>query len=166
MLQQNILSKETAQEKLHRMALEIAENIGDEDSSLVLIGIEKNGYKIAEKLKTFIEKYYHAPIEMLSVSLDKKNPTEIKLSKNIDFDNKSIILIDDVINSGKTFLYALKPLLDFLPKRIQTLAMIERMHKQFPIKPDYVGLSVATTATDNIKVIIEDGEIAGAIFSE
>ncbi|HEY0297878.1 MAG TPA: phosphoribosyltransferase family protein [Arachidicoccus sp.] len=164
MLQQNILSKEAAQEKLHRMALEIAENISDDEDHLVLIGIEKSGYKIAEKLKIYIEKYHHSPIDALSVSFDKANPSEITLSKNIDFNDKNIILIDDVINSGKTFLYALKPLLDFRPKRIQTLAMIERMHKLFPIKPDYVGLSVATTATDNIKVIIEDGEIVGATF--
>ncbi|ANI90502.1 hypothetical protein A9P82_15115 [Arachidicoccus ginsenosidimutans] len=163
MLQQNILSREAAQEKLHRMALEIAENISDDEDNLVLIGIEKSGYKIAEKLKMFIEKYHHAPIEILSLSLDKNYPAEITLSKQIDFNDKNIILVDDVINSGKTFLYALKPLLDFHPKRIQTLAMIERMHKHFPIKPDYVGLSVATTATDHIKVIIEDGEIVGAV---
>lgn len=164
MLQNNILPREAAQEKLHRMALQIAENIGQEDATLILIGIEKSGYNIATKLKSYIGRYCSSPIELLSLSMNKKKPAAITLSSNIDFDDKNIILIDDVINSGKTFLYALKPLLDFHPRRIQTLAMIERMHKLFPIKPDYVGLSVATTATDNIEVIIEDGEIVGATF--
>lgn len=164
MLQNNILPREAAREKLHRMALQIAENIGDEATTLILIGIEKSGYNIATKLKSYIEQYCSSPIALLSLSMDKKKPAEIRLSDNMDFNDKNIILIDDVINSGKTFLYALKPLLDCYPRRIQTLAMIERMHKLFPIKPDYVGLSVATTAADNIKVIIEDGEIVGATF--
>jgi pyrimidine operon attenuation protein/uracil phosphoribosyltransferase len=164
MLEQSILSKEAAQEKLHRMALEIVENIDENEDELVLIGIEKKGYLIAQKLKKYIEQYHSAHIEILSVSLDKNEPKEIVLSKKMNFDNKNIILIDDVINSGKTFLYALKPLLDFRPKRIQTVALIERMHKLFPIKPDYVGLSAATTLQDQIKVIIENDEIVGAIF--
>lgn len=164
MLQNNILPREAAQEKLHRMALQIAENIGEENTALILIGIEKSGYNIATKLKLYIEQYCSSPVELLSLSMDKKKPADITLSGNIDFNDKNIVLIDDVINSGKTFLYALKPLLNFHPRRIQTLAMIERMHKLFPIKPDYVGLSVATTATDNIKVIFEGEEIVGATF--
>lgn len=164
MLEQSILSKEAAQEKLHRMALEIVENTGEDEKELVLIGIEKKGFIIAQKLKTDIEKYLSAHVEILSVSFNKNYPTDIVLSKEMNFDDKNIILIDDVINSGKTFLYALKPLLGFHPKRIRTAALIERMHKLFPIKPDYVGLSVATTLQDQIKVIIENGEIIGAIF--
>ena len=164
MLQNNILPREAALEKLHRMALQIAENIGEENTTLILIGIEKSGYNIATKLKSYIGLYCSSPIELLSLSMDKKKPAEITLSSNVDFNDKNVILIDDVINSGKTFLYALKPLLNFYPRRIQTLAMIERMHKLYPIKPDYVGLSVATTAADNIRVIIEGGEITGATF--
>lgn len=164
MLENNILPREAALEKLHRMALQIAENIGEENTTLILIGIEKSGLNIATKLKSYVELYCSSPIELISLSMDKKKPEQITLSDDFDFNDKNIILIDDVINSGKTFLYALKPLLDFHPRRIQTLAMIERMHKLFPIKPDYVGLSVATTAADNIKVIIEEGEIIGAAF--
>ena len=73
-----------------------------------------------------------------------------------------MILVDDVSNSGRTLLYALKPLLDVHPRRIQTLVLVERMHKLFPVKPDYVGLSVATASQDYIRVEIEEGEIIGA----
>ncbi|MGF7232098.1 phosphoribosyltransferase family protein [Arachidicoccus sp.] len=164
MTKHSILSKESAQEKIHRMALEIAENISEDEGGLILIGIEKNGLAIAAKIKFFLEKYYPKAIDILSLSLNKDFPTEISLNKKVDFNNKNIILIDDVSNSGKTLLYALKPLLEYHPRRIQTLVMIERMHKLFPIKPDYVGLSLATTSQDHIRVIIEDGDLVGVTF--
>ena len=74
----------------------------------------------------------------------------------------NIILIDDVTNSGKTLLYALKPLLDAHPKTIQTLVLVERMHKLFPVKPDFVGLSISTTVEEHIQVETINGEIIGA----
>jgi pyrimidine operon attenuation protein/uracil phosphoribosyltransferase len=80
----------------------------------------------------------------------------------LNFDNLNVVIIDDVTNSGRTILYALKPLMDFHPKRVQTLALVERMHKTFPIKPDYVGLSVATTLQEHIQVEVENGEVTGA----
>lgn len=164
MTQHSILSKESAQEKLHRMALEIAENIGEGEGGLILIGIEKNGVAIAEKIKAFLIKYYRENVEVLSLSLNKDFPEDILLNKVMDLNDKNIVLIDDVSNSGKTLLYALKPLLEYHPKRIQTLVMIERMHKLFPIKPDYVGLSLATTSQDHIHVIIENGDLVGVTF--
>ena len=75
------------------------------------------------------------------MSFDKHLPKDFTLSEDIDFNDKNIILIDDVSNNGKTMLYALKPLLNFQLRRIQTLVLIERMHKLYPVKPDYVGLS-------------------------
>ena len=80
----------------------------------------------------------------------------------MDFNDKTIVLIDDVANSGRTMLYALKPLLLQLPKKIQTLALVERTHKSFPVDVDYVGLSVSTTTDENIVVEVENGEVMGA----
>ncbi|MFX8624421.1 phosphoribosyltransferase family protein, partial [Acinetobacter baumannii] len=82
-----------------------------------------------------------------------------------DFNDKNVLIVDDVANSGKTLLYALKPLLSFHPKRIQTLVLVERMHKLFPVKPDYVGLSVATTLQDMIIVEVANNEINGAYIN-
>ena len=73
-----------------------------------------------------------------------------------------IIIIDDVTNSGKTLLYALKPFLEYYPRKIQTLVLVERSHKTYPIHPDYVGLSLATTLQDHIYVEVKDNEITGA----
>ncbi len=87
---------------------------------------------------------------------------EVFLNREIGFNNQSVILIDDVANSGKTLLYALKPFLNFQPRKIQTLVLVERTHKTFPVQPDYVGLSVATTLEEHIFVELQDDEITGA----
>ncbi len=157
-----ILNAESAGQKLHRMALEIAENLSGDDAPLILVGIRNNGTVIAEIVAGFAKRYLQNEIIVLSVSLDKQHPAEVILSDEIDFTGKNVIVADDVCNSGKTLLYSLKPLLNFHPKRIQTLVLVERMHKYFPVKPDYTGLSIATTSGDFIKVEVQDGKITGA----
>lgn len=157
-----ILSKEVAEQKLHRLALEVAEHISGDDAPLILIGIRNSGTVVAEKIGLFLQPYINTPLEIISVLFNKDLPKEIVLSREIDFNDKNVLLIDDVSNSGKTLLYALKPLLNFYPRRIQTLVLIERMHKLFPIKPDYVGLSVATTMDDHIHVEVNEDEVTGA----
>ncbi len=156
-----ILDKQTADNKLRRMALEVAERNHD-TKELILVGIKENGIFIAQKIKEYLKDVFKGNIELMDLWLDKKNPAEIKLSGKIDFNNKSVLLIDDVANSGRTMLYALKPLLQQLPKQIQTLALVERTHKKFPVAVDYVGLSVSTTLKENIVVEVEKGEIMGA----
>jgi len=158
----NILTKEVAEQKLQRLALEIAENLSGDDAPLILIGIRDSGTVVAKKVAAFLKLYINTPVEILTVSFDKHVPTEIVLTKEVDFNDKNIIIIDDVTNSGKTLLYALKPLLNYYPRRIQTLVLIERMHKLFPIKPDYVGLSIATTMHDHIHVEVNNNEVSGA----
>ena len=154
-----VLSKAAAQEKLHRMALEVAETVSEDD---VLIGVRNSGLQIAEKLSSYLLQYVRVPVQIISVVLDKHQPAAVQLSEQINFEGKNVILVDDVSNSGRTLLYALKPLLDVHPRRIQTLVLVERMHKLFPVNPDYVGLSVATAPQDYIRVDIEAGEIIGA----
>jgi pyrimidine operon attenuation protein/uracil phosphoribosyltransferase len=156
-----ILDKETADKKLRRMALEVAER-NHETKEIILIGIKENGIFIAKKIKDYLQDVFSGNIILMDLWLDKKNPGEIKLSSSIDFNNKSVLLIDDVANSGRTMLYALKPLLQQLPQQIQTLALVERTHKKFPIAVDYIGLSVSTTLMENIIVDVENGEILGA----
>jgi Pyrimidine operon attenuation protein/uracil phosphoribosyltransferase len=157
-----VLTAEQVSYKLHRLALEVAEHLQDETEPLIIIGILSKGIVIAKKLGEILKPYINTPVEIISASLNKDVPTDIRLSKNIDFNDKNILIVDDVTNNGKTLLYVLKPLLEFHPKRIQTLVLVERMHKLFPIKPDYVGLSVATTLQDHIQVKVKDGEVVGA----
>ena len=161
-LENYILTKEIVAEKLHRMSLEIAEQLSEDDVPLILIGVKQSGIVMADKIYTLLKQYVKVPIQVISVSLDKQLPLDVTLSEPIDFNGKNVIVIDDVSNSGRTLHYAMKPLLNFFPKRIQTLVLVERMHKLFPVKPDYVGLSVATTAQDHIQVEVSGDEILGA----
>ena len=157
-----IITNEEATYKMQRLALEIAENLEGDQSELIIIGVVTNGLVIAKKIADYLKDYLSIPFEVISANLDKDSPRDIELSREIDFDNKNIIIVDDVANSGKTLLYMLKPLLDFHPKRIQTLVLVERMHKLYPVKPDYVGLSMATTLQDHILVEVKDDEVLGA----
>lgn len=156
-----ILTAEVANKKLRRMALQVVEENYTE-TQLVLIGIKNHGTVIAEKISQYIKEVFAGEVLVLELSMDKKNPLDIHLNSDMDFNGKIIVLIDDVANSGRTMLYALKPLLQQLPKKIQTLALVERTHKTFPVDVDYVGFSVSTTADENIKVEVENGEVVGA----
>lgn len=156
-----ILSKEIAYRKLHRMAYEIAErNINEKQ--IIIAGIKENGSIIATILVNFLKDIFKGGLKIIEIKIDKKDPKNISVSEKINFDNKTIIITDDVANSGKTLLYAIKPFLEFYPKRIQTLVLVERSYKEFPVSPDYVGLSVSTALTEKIIVETSNGEIEGA----
>jgi pyrimidine operon attenuation protein / uracil phosphoribosyltransferase len=155
-----ILSTEAAGKKIRRMALEVAERNYNEDE-LILIGIKENGIVIARKIAAYLAEVFTGSIKVLELSLDKKQPVAIHISEAMDFTGKNILLIDDVANSGRTMLYALKPLLEFHPKKIQTLALVERTHKTFPVDVDYTGLSVSTTTDQHIYVEVEGDEVGG-----
>jgi pyrimidine operon attenuation protein/uracil phosphoribosyltransferase len=156
-----ILSPEVAAKKLKRMAFEILENNFGE-TSFILAGIRESGTAIAQTIQDLLKEIAGLQTELVTVRLDKKNPATVTLSRPLDFRNQIVILVDDVSNSGKTLLYAIKPFLDSNPKKIQTLVLVERSHNAFPVKPDYVGLSVATTIQEHIYVEVENGRVKGA----
>jgi pyrimidine operon attenuation protein / uracil phosphoribosyltransferase len=156
-----IMTAEVANKKLRRMALQVVEQNYSE-TQLILIGIKSSGSVIAEKIGQFLKKIFNGEVLILELSMDKKNPLSVSIDGSINLNDKSVILIDDVANSGRTMLYALKPLLNQLPKKIQTLALVERTHKSFPVDVDYVGFSVSTTLDEHILVEVADGEVTGA----
>ena len=156
-----ILDQKGAEQKMRRMALEIMENNHDEPE-LILVGIRESGSVVARTIQKMIGEISDVKTKLLTITLDKRMPTEIELSEISDFNNKVIILVDDVANSGKTLLYALKPLLAYHPKKIQALVLVERSHNSFPVHSDYVGLSIATTLQEHIFVEVKDENIVGA----
>ena len=156
-----ILSKEVAEKKLQRMAYEILENNMDE-KEIILAGIRESGSVVAKVIQQMLGKISSIKTELITITLDKKEPTDVSLSRSIDLNGKVIILIDDVSNSGKTLLYALKPFIEFQPKKIQTLVLVERTHTSFPVRPDYVGLSIATTFQEHIFVEVKGEVVMGA----
>jgi pyrimidine operon attenuation protein / uracil phosphoribosyltransferase len=156
-----ILSREVAEKKLRRMAYEILENNIDE-KEIILAGIRESGSVVARVIQKMLGEISSIKTKFITITLDKKEPTDVSLSRSFDFNGNVIIVIDDVSNSGKTLLYALKPFIAFHPKKIQTLVLVERTHTSFPVRPDYVGLSIATTIQEHIFVEVKGEEITGA----
>ncbi|MBI2730848.1 MAG: phosphoribosyltransferase [Sphingobacteriales bacterium] len=156
-----IMDGDTAEKKLKRLAYEILESNPGEQQ-IVLAGIRESGTAIANYIKEYLSEISNLYTELVTIYLDKRLPKMVTLDREIGFDNKVIIIIDDVANSGKTMLHAMKPFLDHDPKKIQTLVLVDRTHKAFPIHPDYVGLSVATTLDEHIFVEVEGEKVKGA----
>lgn len=160
-----ILTKEIADKKLRRMALEICER-NHSESELMLIGIKGSGMVVAEKISQYIRNSFAGTVTVHCLQIDKKEPGPVQVEPEADCSNRVVVLIDDVANSGKTMLYALKPLLDAYPKKIQTLALVERTHKSFPVDIDYTGLSVSTGLHEHIYVEVSRNEVLGAWMEE
>ena len=156
-----VLDEGTIQRKMRRMALEVAEQ-NHEESEIIIAGISGNGEIIAQNLIAELEKIRSLKISYTRVTLNKKEPSEVTFESAPELNGKVILLVDDVANSGRTLLYALKPLLNAHPKKIQTLVLVERSHKMFPVKTDYKGLSIATTLQEHILVETEGERVTGA----
>ncbi len=156
-----ILEAEAVTRKLERMAYEILEQNMDE-KEIILAGIRVSGSVVAKNIQDLLQKISPIKTTLLTIDLDKKHPREVNLSQNLDFNDKVIIVIDDVANSGKTMLYAMKPFLQFHPRKIQTLALVERTHKTFPVSTDFTGLSIATTLQEHIYVEVDGEKVTGA----
>lgn len=157
----NILSETDISRRLKRMAIEVAEhNTGE--SELVVAGIAGNGMVVARKLISELAALLPISLQLVEITLDKAAPLEVSVAPDLDFSGKNILIVDDVANSGRTLLYAVKPFLQFQPKKIQTLVLVERSHKVFPVTSDFVGLSLSTTLQEHITVATEGEEIKGA----
>lgn len=156
-----ILSADKAMMKLRRMANEVIER-NDEEHQLVLAGIKGNGLDIAVILKSILDKISTFNVVLLPIDIDKQNPLNCHIENNADLQDKVVVVVDDVVNSGKTLLYSLLPLLKASPKKIETLTLVERSYKTHPVHVDYVGISLSTTFHDHIIVEVKDGKLEGA----
>lgn len=157
----SVLSKESISRKMRRMALEVAEqNINEQE--IIIAGIAGNGEVVARCLVKQIKEVSKLSTKVITIILNKKDPLQASFNQKVDFENKVIIIVDDVADTGRTMLYALRPFLDFHPKKIQTLVLVERSHKLFPVQTDYTGLSIATTLQEHISVETSGDELLGA----
>jgi len=155
-----ILTHQEINHKIKRIAYQIYENNIDEQD-IILAGIESNGYVLAKKLKTVISQISSIEPKLCKVSIDKKNPrNDIKTSLAVeDYTNKSVILIDDVLNSGTTLIYGVKHFLDVPLKQFKTAVLVNRNHKKYPVKADFKGISLSTSLHEHIEV-----NLSGKIF--
>ena len=155
-----ILDHRQIQQKIMRLAFEILErNYGEEE--IILAGINNNGMTFAELLLAELRQISHLRFTLTRIRLNPAAPVQhpIQLEMPVEqLQNKVVIIVDDVANTGRTIFYAIKPILDVLPKKVEVAVLADRTHKFFPIRVDYMGISLATTMLQNIDVKIRDVE--------
>ena len=156
-----ILTQDVIEKKIKRIAYEIYEHNSDEQE-IIIAGIWDRGMILAEKIAAILQEISPLHVRLLQLNLNKQRPEGVQLSEEMDFSGKVIVLVDDVANSGRTMLYALKPFLQFLPRKIQTAVLVDRKHKSFPLSVDFVGYSLATTLQDMVMVEMDENEIKSA----
>jgi len=151
-----ILEGAQVKQKIRRMAFEIFEH-NFKEKGVVLAGIDGQGYMLAKLLAKEVENISPLQVKLVKVSLDKFAPqqSDVTLDCDIkDLKKKCIILVDDVLNTGRTFAYGLKPFLDIEVKKIETAVLVNRSHTLFPIYPQYTGYELSTTIKDHVEVVL------------
>ena len=153
-----ILTHEAISLKLDRIAWQILEeHVGQKE--LVLVGLADRGTDVAQKIKTRIESFSDTEATLLTLSLNKKAPlsSPISIENGASINESSVILVDDVLNSGITMAAALKEILNHNPSSVKTAVLANRDHHKFPIQANYVGISLATTLKEHIFYKEENG---------
>ena len=157
---QEILSPIQIEQKINRLAHQLLENCFEE-KEIFIGGIIGNGFVLANKIADVIRANSELEITIFEIRLDKSEPwaNEITLSEEKSkLENGYIVLVDDVLKSGKTMQYALIELLQFPTKAIKTLALVDRQHRRFPVKANFVGLSLSTTLKEHVEVVLTENE--------
>lgn len=152
-----ILNAHQIEQKIKRIAYQIYENNVNENE-IIIAGIAPNGLVFADKLAAILKTISPLKITVASITLNKKNPLDDKILVNLnesDWNDKTIIIVDDVLNSGKTLMYAVHHFLKQPVKNIQTAVLVDRSHKQFPVNANYVGLCLATTLQEHVEIIFD-----------
>ncbi|MGB0883553.1 MAG: phosphoribosyltransferase family protein [Flavobacteriales bacterium] len=155
-----ILSHHQILNKTKRIAWQIYEDNPNEQR-LILAGINGNGFRFAQELYGVLSNIAPFELRLTELKIDKNKPFDSGVSADIskaDFEQQTIILIDDVLNSGKTMMYGLKYFLEAPLKKISTAVLIDRNHNRFPIKADYTGTRLSTSSKEHVKVSLESTE--------
>jgi pyrimidine operon attenuation protein / uracil phosphoribosyltransferase len=149
-----ILNNKQIQQKINRIAYEVYENNYDE-KEIIIAGIVGNGYLLAKKINDALTSISFIKTKLIEVVVNKEKPAENEIKIELtekELKNKVIVLVDDVLNSGKTLIFGSKPFLNFPVKRLTTAVLVDRGHNRYPIKADFVGLSLSTTLQEHIDV--------------
>lgn len=151
-----VLDAAQVKQKIRRMAFEIYER-NFKEKNIVVAGIDGQGYVLSKLLKKEVEAVSDIEVTLVKVTLDKSAPQQgdVMLDCEIrDVKKKCIILVDDVLNTGRTLAYGLKPFLDTEIKKIETAVLVNRSHSSFPIAPQYTGYELSTTLKEHVEVVL------------
>lgn len=162
-----ILNKDQIIQKINRIAYQILEDNLDE-KEIYIAGMGDRGFTLAKKIQDVLQRIGSCETVLLNVRLNAKQEAEVinLEGKIVQLKNKVIILVDDVLNSGKTLSYGLSAFLKESQKKIRTAVLVDKSHKVYPISTDFAGLSLATVLKEHIEVVLEeDADLAGVYLS-
>jgi len=151
-----ILNHQEIEHKIRRIAYQIYETFADEQE-VVIAGITNNGFILAQKIGQILNEITESNIILCEVKIDKThpyNPITTSISPET-YQNKCIVLVDDVLNSGTTLIYGVKHFLEIPVKKFKTVVLIDRNHKKYPVKADFKGLSLSTSSKEHVQVVFE-----------
>lgn len=157
-----VLNKAQIRQKTERIAFEILENTFEE-KKIYVAGIEGNGYLFAERLVEQLAQHSDQEIRLFKIMVDKDAPLNKEVTFSIpesELKSATVVLVDDVINSGRTMIYAVKKLLENPLKLLKVATLVNRTHRRFPVQADFVGVNISTTLKDNIIVELDKEEVA------
>lgn len=166
MSQNIILTHQEIEHKIRRIAFQIYETFVDEEE-IVIAGIAHNGFIFAQKIADALQDIATLKIALCEVNVNKQHPEsaiQTSLSKE-DYANKGLILVDDVLNSGTTLIYAVRHFLDVPLTKFKTAVLVDRNHKKYPVKADFKGISLSTSLLEHVRVVFDENGQNSAYLS-
>ena len=149
-----VLNDGQIRKKISRMAYQIYEN-NFEEKTLILAGIDGQGFVLAQLLQKELQSISGLECTVVKISIDKSSPETSQVLLDVtakELNKKNIILVDDVLNTGRILTYAMKPFLSLIVKKIEVAVLVNRSHSLFPVLPKYTGYELSTTLSDHIEV--------------
>ena len=150
-----ILGAEAIAHKVQRLAWELYDRHSKAEQ-LYVVGIQGNGYWLAEQLVAKLNAISDMKIELVELALDKSDPKPADMQIDLP-SGAHVALVDDVLNSGRTLLWAVIKIMEFHPQQLSTTVLVDRSHKRYPVKADIKGLSLSTTLQETVKLNVENG---------
>ena len=153
-----ILNSNQIGQKIKRLSYELYEN-NLEEKKVILFGLNSNGNILSNRIKKNLDNLFPVNIESYNLKIDVNNSTLNKLDLERDsLNGKVVIIVDDVLNSGKTIAYSINLILPFYPKKIEVAVLVDRSHKKFPILAKYSGVKLNTTINEHVKIDFKKNE--------
>lgn len=155
-----VLSPDQIKQKVTRLAYQLYEN-NHTEKEIIIAGIQGRGFLFAKWITRMLSEISTLNVKVGEVTINKDKPLSEPIQFSIpekDFKDKVIIVVDDVVNSGRTLIYGVNYFLDFPVKKLRTMVMVDRSHNTFPVRADFVGISLSTTLQDHVSVELEKGK--------
>ncbi|MBN4072189.1 phosphoribosyltransferase [Flavobacteriales bacterium AH-315-E23] len=155
-----VLTSKQIEQKVIRLAYQIYEN-NHEEKEIVLAGINGRGYLLAKWISRILRDISPLKVSLGELKMNKDNPLDEPIVFSLDEEalhGRVVLVVDDVVNSGKTLIHAVKHFLSFPTKKLRTLVMVDRSHNTYPVRADYIGISLSTSLREHVSVELEKGK--------